>query len=236
MPLKIIGAGFPRTGTTTLKKALQILGYNDTYHFKDLIAHPEKLKFWEELEATGSTDFESLFKGYVASVDFPGYPYYRILAERYPEAKVILTTRDLDAWYKSTHQTVWKAGPQTVPAKLILLFKMLFIARLRQTFMCIKFMRRVYLNKQFNGQFISEEHAKKVFVAHMNEVSKNIPAANLLVYQVSDGWEPLCKFLGHPIPDEEFPHLNKKEHFHAMVKGMINEASKRPVIPAETEG
>ena len=89
MLIKIIGAGFPRTGTTTLKKALETLGYNKTYHFKDLIANPKKLKYWQELENKGLTNFDALFDGFQATVDFPGYPYYKILLKKYPNAKVL---------------------------------------------------------------------------------------------------------------------------------------------------
>ncbi|MCB0461256.1 MAG: sulfotransferase [Flavobacteriaceae bacterium] len=227
MSIKIIGAGFPRTGTTTLKKALETLGYKDTYHFKDLIANPKKLKHWKELEENGNTNFEQLFDGFQATVDFPGYPYYKILMEKYPDAKVILTKRDVDKWYESTLKTVWKAGPQTVLAKIVLLSKMIFNTSLRETFLCIKFMRKTYLKKQFSNNFASKAHAKEVFFKHIENVKKHVPENKLLIYDVSEGWQPLCDFLGKPIPDETFPHLNKKENFHEMVKGMIKDAAKR---------
>jgi hypothetical protein len=226
MSIKIIGAGFPRTGTTTLKKALETLGYNETYHFKDLIANPKKLKYWKELENKGETNFEELFQGFKATVDFPGYPYYKILLKKYPDAKVILTKRGFEDWYESTLKTVWKAGPQTVLAKMGLLTKMLFNASLRDTFMCIKFMRQTYLKKQFNHNFSSKENAKEVFFKHIEDVKKNVPENKLLIYEVSEGWQPLCDFLELPLPEEAFPHLNKKENFHEMVKTMIKDAAK----------
>ncbi len=227
MELKIIGAGFPRTGTTTLKKALELLGFEKTYHFKDLIAAPERLKHWIELEEIGDTDFDLLFEGYQATVDFPGYPYYKILLKKYPQAKVILTKREVNAWYESTYKTVWQAGPQTVGAKIILLVKMLVNTRLRNTFMCIKFMRKTFLKKQFNGNFNTKELAVKVFEEHIQEVCAFVPKSQLLVYDVKEGWEPLCRFLALEIPEEPFPHLNKKEHFHEMVAGMIENAAKK---------
>jgi len=225
MSIKVIGAGFPRTGTMTLKKALETLGYVETYHFKDLIARPEKLQYWKELENNGNTNFEKLFDGYQATVDFPGYPYYKILLEKYPEAKVILTKRDFDKWYDSTYKTVWQAGPRTIFAKLAMLAKMIFNTSLRNTFKCIKFMRSTYLNKQFNNSFASKEHAKKVFFKHIEEVTNHVPKNQLLIYEVTEGWQPLCDFLNVEIPKEVFPHLNKKEDFHEMVKNMIKAAS-----------
>jgi len=226
MLIKIIGAGFPRTGTTTLKKALETLGYNKTYHFKDLIANPKKLKYWQELENKSLTNFDALFDGFQATVDFPGYPYYKILLEKYPNAKVILTKRNFESWYESTLKTVWQAGPQTIFAKIIMLAKMAFNQSLRDTFKCIKFMRNTYLNKQFNNNFSSKLNAEKIFFKHIDDVIKHVPKNQLLIYEVSDGWQPLCDFLEIQIPSEPFPHLNKKEDFHEMVKNMIKDASK----------
>lgn len=226
MSIQIIGAGFPRTGTTTLKSALQTLGFNDTYHFKDLIANSDKLKYWQELENKGTTDFNALFEGYKATVDFPGYPYYKILMKQYPDAKVILSKRDFEQWYESVNKTIWKAGPQTLIAKMAMLSKMIFNKNLRNTFKCIKFMRKTFLVKQFDGKFDHKEKAKEVFHQHINEVIAHVPKDKLLVFDPSQGWKPLCDFLNLSIPEVEFPHLNKKEHFHEMVKGMIKEASK----------
>jgi hypothetical protein len=200
MSLKIIGAGFPRTGTTTLKQSLELLGFEKAYHFKDLLANPDNLKYWQALENTGQTDFEKLFDGYQASVDFPGYPYYKLLMKQYPEAKVILTLRDFESWYVSNYTTIWQVEPAND---------------------CLEFMRNTYLIKQFNNNFASKEFAEKVFHAHNNEVIEFIPKEQLLVYEVKDGWEPLCNFLNRPIPKETFPHLNKKEDFSAMVRKML---------------
>lgn len=200
MSLKIIGAGFPRTGTTTLKQSLEMLGFSKAYHFKDLIADPSKLKYWKEIENTGQTDYEQLFDGCQASVDFPGYPYYKQLMKEYPTAKVVLTLRDFDSWYKSNLNTIWKVPPKND---------------------CIAFMRDTYLVKQFNGDFASREVAEKVFHAHNNEVIEFVPKEHLLVYEVKNGWEPLCSFLNLPVPSEPFPHLNKKENFNAMLNKML---------------
>jgi len=227
MAIKIIGAGFPRTGTMTLKTALEILGFNKTYHYKDLIADSKKLRFWLELENTGQTDFDALFKGFEATVDFPGYPYYKILLKKYPDAKVILTKRDFEKWYESTYKTIWKSARKPIIDRLKLFIRKLFNKNLRAIFKCIKFMRRVYLKDQFNNNFSSKAHAKNIFFKHIEEVITYVPKKQLLVYDVSEGWEPLCHFLEIPIPNQAFPHLNKKEHFHEMVKGMIREASKK---------
>ena len=226
MSIKVIGAGFPRTGTMTLKKALEILGYNKTYHFKDLVANPNKLHLWQDLEENGETNFEELFEGCQATTDFPAYPYYKILLKKYPDAKIILTKRNVDDWYKSTHSTIWKSGPQNIFTKTMLKIKMSFNPKLKQTFDCIKFMKSTYLAKQFDDQFDTPEYAKKVFKKHIQDVTEYVPEQQLLVYEVTQGWGPLCNFLSIDIPSEPFPHLNKKENFHQMVKRMIKDAAK----------
>jgi len=226
MSIQIIGAGFPRTGTMTLKKALETLGYNQTYHFKNLLAKPSDLKYWLELDTNSTTNFEKLFDGYAASVDFPGYSYYKILLEKYPTAKVILTHRTFESWYESTYSTIWKAGPQTPLAKKELKAKMLANPNLKNTFDCIKFMRSTHLEKKFGGDFTSKTHTEKIFLQHIEEVTDFVPKENLLIYNVSEGWTPLCNFLSLPLPKVPFPHLNKKEDFHQMVKKMIESSAK----------
>ncbi|MEP2935604.1 MAG: sulfotransferase family protein [Gilvibacter sp.] len=226
MSLKIIGAGFPRTGTMTLKNALETLGYTKTYHYIDLIADAKRLKYWQDLENKEDTNFDALFKGFQASVDFPGYPYYKILLKKYPDAKVILTHRDFEQWYESTQKTIWKSANKPLIERIKLFKRKLLSKNLRAIFRCIAFMRKVYLYGQFENRFDSKQYAKKVFYKHIEEVKDHVPKKQLLVYDVAQGWEPLCEFLNLPIPTEAFPHLNKKEHFHNMVKAMIKTASK----------
>ena len=105
MSIKIIGAGLPRTGTNTLKQSLEQLGYKHVYHMKELLVNPDKLHLWKTLDETGDTDWDALYEGYDGTVDFPGYPWYKEHMKQYPDAKVILTVRDFDAWYKSVDST-----------------------------------------------------------------------------------------------------------------------------------
>ena len=89
MSIQIIGAGFPRTGTNTLRESLDKLGFKKTYHMKELLVHPENLHYWQTLKNTGTTEWEELYNGYKATVDFPCYPWYKEHMKRYPDAKVI---------------------------------------------------------------------------------------------------------------------------------------------------
>lgn len=222
MSIKIIGAGFPRTGTTSLKRSLEMLGYTKTYHMKELLVHPDKLHHWLELEENRTTDWDTLYDGYQATVDFPGYPYYKEHMERYPDAKVILTVRPFEKWYESAYNTVWQAGPQNLQQKLAMMWRMATSSRIRKVIPCIKMVKRVFWEKQFEGRFLDKEFAKSVWDRHIEEVKNYVPEDKLLVYDVRDGWAPLCSFLGMPEPTEPLPHLNKKENFKTMLGELMN--------------
>jgi len=221
MALKIIGAGLPRTGTNSLKRSLEMLGISKCYHMKTLLTNPDQLHFWLELENTGSTDWDTLYNGFQGSVDFPCYPFYKEHLKRYPDAKVILTVRDFESWYKSVKSTIWTAGPQNLGEKLMMLGRMLTNPRVKRVIMCIKFVKRMLWEKQFQGRFEDTVYAEEVFNRHTEEVKAHVPANQLLVYDVRDGWGPLCEFLEVTAPTEPLPHLNKKENFKTMLQGLI---------------
>ena len=130
MSMKVIGVGGPRTGTASLKDALEILGFGRCYHMEWLFNHQEDLKYWHELFNTGKTDFDRLFQGCQSTVDFPGYLNYKALYKQYPEAKFILNDRDPEAWYESAKHTVHSVTPTTIPEKMKMLRKMIFSRRL----------------------------------------------------------------------------------------------------------
>ena len=211
----------PRTGTNTLKASLEKLGFMKTYHMKELLVHPEDLHYWTTLEETGSTDWDGLYDGFQATVDFPCYPWYKQHMVRYPDAKVILTVRPFEKWYTSVQSTVWTAGPQTLPEKLAMMSKLLFNPRLRKVIQCVKLAKKMIFKVHLEGRFEDKAFAEKVFNQHIEDVKAHVPADKLLIYDVRDGWGPLCKFLNVPEPEEELPHLNKKENFKTMLKGLM---------------
>jgi hypothetical protein len=221
MSLKIIGAGFPRTGTNSLKRSLEMLGFTKCYHMKELLTHPDQLPLWLQLETTGTTDWDTLYDGFQGSVDFPCYPFYKQHLKRYPEAKVILTVRDFDSWYKSVKSTIWTAGPQNLGQKLMMMGRMLTNPRVRQVIGCIKFVKRQFWKKQFQDRFLDEPFVREAFKKHIEEVKAYVPEDQLLVYDIRQGWAPLCEFLGVPEPTENLPHLNKRENFKTMLQGLI---------------
>ena len=221
MSLKIIGAGFPRTGTNTLKQSLETLGFKHVYHMKELLVNPERFQYWKTLDETGTTDWDALYDGYDGTVDFPGYPWYKEHMKRYPDAKVILTVRDFDDWYKSVDSTVFRAGPQTPFEKIKMLGKLLFSPRARKVVRCIKWFKKVFFAERLQGKFGDKDFTRKFWDAHLADVKKHVPKDRLLVYDVREGWGPLCAFLGVPEPAEPLPHLNKKENFKKMLPKLM---------------
>ncbi len=211
MALEVIGAGHGRTGTLSLKAALEELGFGPCYHMVELLAHPEKVTYWEAAERDESVDWDALFEGYAAGVDFPVFRHYRTLAQNYPDAKVILTVRDPEKWYESALSTIYRAGPLPLQ-KALLALQLPFSPRLRKLIRVFRLAGKVW-QKDFGGRFEDKAYALKTFEAHIKEVKRVIPEERLLVYQVGEGWEPLCTFLNVPVPDKPFPRLNDRLGF-----------------------
>jgi hypothetical protein len=94
MTLKVIGAGFGRTGTSSLKQALEDLGFGPCHHMTEVIAHPQQVPVWEAAMNGEPVEWEDVFHAYQSAVDWPSAAFYEPLMERYPDARVILTVRD----------------------------------------------------------------------------------------------------------------------------------------------
>lgn len=210
--LKVIGAGLGRTGTESLKKALEILGFGACYHMFELtIKHPEHLPEWEKLIAGEKPNYEFLFDGYQSTADFPACMFYQEFIEQYPQAKVVLTVRDADKWYDSASKTIFKG----VPASVMPLIRLtsLFSKKARASLLTIPFAREVVNNRFFEGRTNDREHTQAIFNAWNEEVKRTVPPDRLLVFEVHEGWEPLCRFLNVPVPATPFPHVNKSDTF-----------------------
>ncbi|WP_193369610.1 sulfotransferase family protein [Pelagibius marinus] len=207
MGLSVIGAGFGRTGTLSLKGALEQLGFGPCHHMAEVFAHPEQIPVWKQATAGAAVDWDKLLAGYRATVDWPSAYFWRELAGFYPDAKVLLSTRDVDAWYASFSNTILRLiaaqDEVTVPAVRA----------------ALEMGAPLVSTKVFGGRADDPEHAKAVFRAHEAEVCRTIPAERLLVFDVREGWEPLCAFLGVPVPDGPFPRLNDAEQFKVLTGG-----------------
>jgi hypothetical protein len=210
MPLKVIGAGLGRTGTMSLKVALEGLGFDECYHMVEVLAHPDHVPVWDAAARGEPVDWEALFRGYQATVDYPGCNFYAEFLRLHPEAKVILTVRDPGRWYDSARQTIYYARiafPGWITP---------FVPRMRHL---RRMFDRLIWDGKFDGRFEDKAHATGVFSRHNEEVKRTVPADRLLVYEVKEGWGPLCSFLGVPIPEgKPFPHLNDAEEFRSRIR------------------
>lgn len=200
MALQVVGAGLGRTGTKTLKDALEMLGFSPCHHMVEVFAHPEQKDFWLRAGLGENVDWEELFAGYRASVDWPSCHFYKELAARYSAAKVLLSVRDPERWYESMESTI-----------LAVMQRMLAdpdpAAREAR-----RFLEVIVAQKTFNYDF-SKANVIAAYERHVAEVKRVIPRERLLVYEVKEGWKPLCEFLGVPVPATPFPHTNTREEF-----------------------
>lgn len=223
MPLQVIGAGFGRTGTMSLKNALEELGFGPCYHMIELTNHPEKANEWLKAAAGKPTDWDFIFDGYHSITDFPGCLFYKELMARYPEARVILTVRDAESWYQSARRTIFRSYPTWRQTGFIF-SRYFFSKRVRQLMQVGWLIRKTIFRQTFKGKQFRPEYGKAVFRKHNEEVINTVPSEKLLVYDVKDGWEPLCHFLGVPVPNVPFPRSNSGNHFHNMKAITLREA------------
>lgn len=205
MPLQVIGAGYFRTGTLSTKRALEQLGFGPCYHMEEVFkAGDAHVKFWSDVHAGKSVDFREFFSEYQATTDFPACAYYRELMEAFPDAKVIVTVRDPSDWHRSCMQTVYRFS-HGWPAYVL----WLYLPFVRRRLNMIQSIWDVY----FGGQFSNAEITKARFIAHIEQVKSIVPANKLLIFNVAEGWEPLCRFLQVPIPATPFPNSNDSVDF-----------------------
>ncbi|MFP4342073.1 MAG: sulfotransferase family protein [Cyclobacteriaceae bacterium] len=211
MPLQIIGLGMGRTGTLSLKIALEKLGYGPCYHMEDLLRQPKDVIYWEEIKKRGATDWEKLFGNYRSAVDFPVVACYQPLLEKYPDAKIILTIRDENEWYESASRTIFNTEPG-LGGKIKMALQMPFSPRLRMLMRVFRMSGQFW--QEHVGKNFREKEAAIAFYRRWNEQIKNdLPAERLLVYEIKEGWQPLCDFLGVEVPAEEFPLANTRQQF-----------------------
>ena len=207
--LKIIGAGYPRTGTTSLKIALEQLGFGPCHHMEELFKHPEQIGWWLDVAAGKRRDWATLLDGYVSACDFPSQHWYREILAETPGAKVILTMREPAGWYTSMMATIWEIS-RGFPAPLV----GRFVPRVGGV---TRLATAVLWGQEFEGRFLDRDHALARFQGHTEAVRAAVPAEDLLVFDVREGWEPLCRFLGVPVPATPFPRANDMATFQKRV-------------------
>jgi hypothetical protein len=201
----------PRTGTLTQKVALEMLGFGPCYHMVDVLADLDQAKLWQRA-LDGEAPWEQIFDGFNSTVDWPGGYFYRELIDVYPEAKVLLSVREPQAWERSMRETVWavRHGESLV--------RLLSSAQAHVNPQWRGFLEMIdRLVWEGEGTFASG-HAEPqqlidTMIRHNREVEEVVPSERLLVWDVKEGWERLCEFLGVPVPQQPFPHVNDRTEF-----------------------
>ena len=231
--MKVIGVGVGRTGTLSLKAALERLGFGPCFHMRNVLDHRERLPLWEAAADGSTVDWDAVFAGYESSVDWPGAAFWRELTAYYPDAKVILTIRDPERWYDSVRDTIYQlfGGGTESPLADEALRRIPGIATMHA------FNRKLVWDGPFlEGRFDDRDWAKRAFLRHNAAVREEIPPERLLVFEVSEGWGPLCDFLGTDRPDEEFPRLNDPAAFWGRVRDRLAEGAVSPHPATVTDG
>lgn len=205
MALQVIGAGFGRTGTLSLKNALEQLGFVKCYHMMEVREHPEHRELWQRIERGEEVDLDTLFGGYQASVDWPSCNYWEAQLAHWPAAKVILSLRDPEQWYASVMNTIypssvaWRESDDPVAR-----------AGVEMAF-------EVIWDGVFDGRMDDKAHVIEIYNAHNERVQQLLPPEKLLVFDPSQGWDPLCEFLEVPVPAADYPRVNTTKEFRSML-------------------
>lgn len=208
MTLTIIGSGFGRTGTLSLKTALETLGFGPCHHMEEVLHNPAQVAHWQAIAAGEPVPWEDVFAGYRSQVDWPGAHVWRELAAAYPTAKIIHTTRPEDDWWHSFSATiaVVMANYETMPAPPHVKAMMRAAVRMIN-------------DVTFGGKSNDRTTAIAAFHQREADVRAAIPPERLLVFNVAQGWRPLCNFLNVPVPATAFPRTNSTEDFWKTLKG-----------------
>jgi hypothetical protein len=198
MALKVVGSGLGRTGTMSLKLALEQLGLGPCHHMVEVFMHPESVPLWIAA-GEGRPDWEAIFAGYASMVDYPGCKFWRELADFYPDAKVVHSVRDPQNWFESTQATIFAPNSLALGAPEPM-----------RTFFAM-------ITADFAGRLNDRDFMIDYFARHTERVVATIPKERLLVFEAKQGWGPLCEFLGVPVPDTPFPRENTRTDFQARV-------------------
>jgi hypothetical protein len=192
----VICAGFGRTGTSSLKGALEHLLGGPCFHFEELFKHAQQRRAWAALAQGGpEPDWHTLYEGYQAVVDFPSCAYWEELARAFPDALILLSVREPDSWARSW-MGLWR---------YLKFFRLLrFLPFVRDIVVVLD---RVIAERTFGGR-MDRDGLIAAFRTHNAQVQATISPGRLLVYRVQEGWGPLCEALGVPVPDVPFPRHN----------------------------
>ena len=221
--LQVIGVGMHRTGSMSVKAALERLGFGPCYHGMEALRRATDGEHWlAAYEAGGEFDWSVIFEGYRATMDWPTIHFWEQLVAAYPDAKVLLTDRDPARWWDS-HTRMFELSDELdreLTDEQRQWAEESGFARMQTALATV-----VYAT--FDGRVFDKAHCLRVFEQHHERVRRAVPAERLLVYRVQEGWEPLCRFLGVDVPDEPFPRVNVGDNLQENIRTAMRLAKAR---------
>jgi hypothetical protein len=209
--VRVVGVGFGRTGTASLRAALERLGFGPCYHMFVVAEEPWRARGWVDA-LDGRPDWPAIFDGFDATVDWPGAAYWREILAAYPDAKAILTVRDPVRWHESATRTIFQGADAWASPAARRVLRVACAVR-PGLWNVARVVNETIVERIFDCRTGDRAHATAVFERHIADVRAAVPPDRLLVYEVAQGWEPLCAFLGAPVPDEPFPRANDAADF-----------------------
>ena len=177
----------------------QLLG-GPCYHMLEVFQRPDDVPVWHSAVKDEPVDWDALFAGYVAAVDWPVAAFWREISAAYPDAVVLLSVRDAAEWWRSADQTIWEASRREPPPELASWHEMVLDL----------------LSQRFTPRWDDRDGAMAAYEHHNDEVRATVPSDRLVEWRPGDGWAPICAALDLAVPDEPFPHVNSTADFRAM--------------------
>jgi hypothetical protein len=201
MAIKVVGAGLGRTGTHSLKLALEQLTGGRCYHMMEVFGLPEHVPLWTAAAEGNPPDWAAMLADFDAIVDWPGGAFWPELSAAFPDAPVLLSVRDSESWWKSASATIFEVTQQQI--------------EVGEDFG--KMIAALFSNR-FTADYLDKDAAIAAYERHNAEVRASVPADKLVVWSPGDGWGPLCDMLGVAVPSDPFPHVNTTAEFRAMIE------------------
>ena len=198
--LDVIGAGFGRTGTLSLKLALEELGFSKCYHMSEVVANPPHVDLWRAAWR-GDDLWDDIFAGYRAAVDWPAVAFWTRLLRYYPSAKVVLTVRDADTWYRSARGTIFRSMTEGLSTKDPVRYDRM------------RLLKEIIIDGTFNGSLDDERNVVAVYSRHVERVIAEVPSDRLVLFDPREGWPPLCAAFDLAVPRVPFPRVNTFNKF-----------------------
>lgn len=205
MGLKVIGAGLGRTGTASLKLAFEQLGFGPCYHMGEVLPHVEERVPQWIAAAKGNADWDKIFDGYQSATDYPSCTFWREQVDYYPDAKIVLSVRSAESWFDSVNTTIMSEDVN---------------AWLRSIPPMKEFFELCVWN-DFVEHILDRDYMVNYFDQRIEQLKAEIPAERLLVFNVKEGWEPLCNFFGVDVPDTDFPRVNSRDETRKLLDAMV---------------